>query len=263
MCKKVFNQETELLTHLSCEHVKLKNLVNPSTSKHQNSKKKSTNIGEKASIQKIEPINLRTIKKNVFFCPTCTYSCRRYSDCVIHVAMVHNTVAVKKLYGDTKLDCGKCYTRFTNENNLVYHLFKSHDELKIIVPSKEDLKTNHFTNENVKIVNKSDLDENFETVYEPKKIVNVNLVQEMEESTSNLTEEPQSTNSNNGYAIQTKTGTKRNGPNKTRKNGDLDKNKCDFCDVKASCKQSLNRHMAWTHFRQGKQFCVVVVEVIV
>ena len=259
MCKKVFNQETELLTHLSCEHVKLKNLVNPSTSKHQISKKKSTNIGEKARKQKIAPINLRTIKKNVFFCPTCTYSCRRYSDCVIHMALVHNTVAVKKLYGDTNLDCGKCYTRFTNENNLVYHLFKSHDELKSIVPSKEDLKTNNFTNENVKIGKKSDLDENFETVYEPKKIAYVNLVQEMEESTSNLTGESKSANSNN----ETKTGTKRNGPNKTRKKGDLDKIKCDFCDVKASCKQSLNRHMAWTHFRQGKQFCVVVVEVIV
>ena len=258
MCKKVFNQETELLTHLSCEHVKLKNLVNPSTSKHQNSKKKSTNIGQKANIQKIEPINLRTIKKNVFFCPTCTYSCRRYSDCVIHMALVHNTVAVKKLYGDTKLDCGKCYTRFTNENNLVYHLFKSHDELKSIVPSKEDLKTNHFTNENVKIGKKSDFNENFETVYEPKKITYVNLVQEMEESTSNFSEEPQSANSNN----ETKTGNKRNGQNKNTKKGDLDKNKCDFCDVKA-CKQSLNRHMAWTHFRQGKQFCVVVVEAIV
>ena len=120
ICQKEFDNERKLLSHLVVKHGKLNNVLKR--------KDKGKKKGKKA--------NQRVDK---YSCPTCTYSCPRYPDMILHVAATHHREEVLEIYGPNDQYCSICSKTFARGRGLIYHLITTHKDLQSFLPSRETL----------------------------------------------------------------------------------------------------------------------------
>ena len=148
-CKKLFDSERKLLSHLANRHSDFESLLPPKNSfkisaMPQSGKKIAAkkNGGKKTS-RRLQPTSMKSkIRERKFNCPECSAICLRSADLMIHIALIHHRQEITAMLTkfDDKFGCNTCPKVLGSEKSLIYHLMTTHKALSEHIPKGQSFK---------------------------------------------------------------------------------------------------------------------------